>query len=330
MAVQAESVSEEQWAVERQTRARAGQEPVRRSAQKPTRFDRYVMVDWSASDTRTSGRDSLWYCASAWRDDTLAVAMPRNPTTRSTCMAELLALCKDALAQGETVLVGFDFPLGFPRGFARALGLNGSPWRSTWDELAQLVADSDDNSSNRFDVAAYLNHRLGGGPGPFWGVPPGRAYVALGAGKPFSFPFRGLPERRLAELRATRAQPVWKIAYPGSVGSQALTGIPRVRWLRDHPALRPHARVWPFETGFGVNGRQGGPWIVLAEIFPSLHQVPVPDGTVKDAAQVEFLARRFARADAEGSISQLMALPAGLGASEVEIARSEEGWILGL
>jgi precorrin-8X/cobalt-precorrin-8 methylmutase len=56
----------------------------------------------------------------------------------------------------------------------------------------------------------------------------------------------------------------------------------------------------------------------------------VPDGTVKDAAQVEFLARRFARADAEGSISQLMALPAGLGAREVEIARSEEGWILGL
>ena len=321
----------EAQAVEQQARSRAASERVLRSGPASTRFDRYVMVDWSASDSRASGRDSLWYCEAAWRDDALAVTMPRNPTTRSTCMAELLALCKDALSQGERALVGFDFPLGFPRGFARGLGLNGgAPWRSTWDELAELVADADDNSSNRFDVAAYLNFRLGGGPGPFWGLPPGRAYVNLTPGKPFSFPFRGLPERRLAETRAPRAQPVWKIAYPGSAGSQALTGIPRVLWLRDHPALRHRARVWPFETGFGAPGRQAGPWIVLAEIFPSLHRVPVPDGAVKDAAQVEFLARRFARADAESAIGSLMSAPRGLSASEAEVARSEEGWILGL
>jgi precorrin-8X/cobalt-precorrin-8 methylmutase len=329
MAVEAESTSVGR-AEQPRTRSQAAPEPVIRSVEKPTRFDRYVMVDWSASNTRTSGRDSLWYCAAAWRDDALAVAMPRNPTTRSTCMAELLALCKDALSQEESVLLGFDFPLGFPRGFARALGLSGTPWRDTWDELARFVADSDENSSNRFDVAAYLNHRLGGGPGPFWGLPAGRAYVALGAGKPFSFPFRGLPERRLSELRVPRAQPVWKIAYPGSVGSQALTGIPRALWLRDHPALRHHTRVWPFETGFTANGRKAGPWIVLAEILPSLHQVPVPDGRVKDAAQVDFLARRFARADADGSITRLMAVPPGLTANEVETVRCEEGWILGL
>jgi hypothetical protein len=305
------------------------QAPIRRAAE-PTRFDRYVMVDWSASDTRASGRDSLWYCAARWRDDELAVEVPRNPTTRSGCMAELVALCKEALSQEESVLVGFDFPLGFPRGFARALGLSGTLWRSTWEELARLVADSDANSSNRFDVAAYLNHRLRGGPGPFWGHPPGRSYATLTPGKPFSFPFGGLPERRYAEMRARRAQPVWKIAYPGSVGSQALTGIPRVLWLRQHSALRDRSRVWPFETGFSPANRQRGPWIVLAEIFPSLHEVAVPDGTVKDAAQVEFLARRFARADADGSISRLMDAPQGLSPHEVKTVQSEEGWILGL
>jgi precorrin-8X/cobalt-precorrin-8 methylmutase len=296
----------------------------------PTRFDRYVMVDWSASDTRASGRDSLWYCAATWRGDELVVELPRNPATRSACMAELVALCKEALSQHESVLVGFDFPFGFPRGFARALGLSGTLWRSTWEELARLVADSDANSSNRFDVAAYLNHRLRGGPGPFWGHPPGRTYATLTPGKPFSFPFGGLPERRFAEQRAPRTQPVWKIAYPGSVGSQALTGIPRALWLRQHPALRERARVWPFETGFTPLARKGGPRIVLAEIYPSLHEVPVPDGTVKDAAQVEFLARRFARADADGSINGLMASPRGLSPHEVRTVQSEEGWILGL
>ena len=300
----------------------------------PTRFDRYVMVDWSASDARASGRDSLWYCAAAWCGDALAVELPRNPTTRSTCMAELVALCKEALAQGESVLVGFDFPFGFPRGFARALGLSGALWRSTWEELARLVADTDANSSNRFDVAAYLNHRLRGGPGPFWGHPPGRRYATLTAGKPFSFPCCGVPERRYAEERARRTQPVWKIAYPGSVGSQALTGIPRVLSLRQHPALRERVRVWPFETGFATplhpGPGQGGPWIVLAEIYPSLHEVAVPEGTVKDAAQVEFLARRFARADAQGSIAELMAAPEGLSPHELKTVQVEEGWILGL
>lgn len=330
MAVQFDSTSVTRWASNERPRSRTTLEPLFRPAEDATRFDRYVMVDWSASDTRSSGRDSLWYCVAGWRGVTLEVSMPRNPTTRATCMSELLELCKDALLQGESVLIGFDFPLGFPRGFARGLGLEGPAWRSTWEELGRLVADSDGNSSNRFDVAAYLNHRLGGGPGPFWGVPPGRSYVNLSPGRPFTFPFRGLPERRLAELRATRSQPVWKIAYPGSVGSQALTGIPRTLWLRNHPALRQCTRVWPFETGFAPLGRQAGPWIVLAEIYPSLHEVPVPDGTVKDAAQVEFLARRFARSDADGSIRQLMAIPAGLSASEAETVRSEEGWILGL
>jgi precorrin-8X/cobalt-precorrin-8 methylmutase len=56
----------------------------------------------------------------------------------------------------------------------------------------------------------------------------------------------------------------------------------------------------------------------------------VPDGTVKDAAQVDFLARRFARADADGSIGRLMAIPGGLSAHEVRTVQSEEGWILGL
>lgn len=310
-------------------RRSTGRELITRRAGE-TRFDRYVMVDWSASDARSRGRDSLWYCAARWQGERLEVDAPRNPPTRAACTDAILAECRDALAQGESVLVGFDFPLGFPRGFARALGLKGTPWRAVWNELDAMVADSDDNVSNRFDAAAVLNHRLGGGPGPFWGHPPGRSWAGLTPNKSFTFPFRGLPERRLAEERVPRAQPVWKLAYPGSVGSQALTGIPRVRWLRDHPALRHRARVWPFETGFAPPPRTGEPSIVLAEIYPSLHPVAVPDGAVKDAAQVEWMSRRFARADADGTIAQTMRPPDALGPSERDTAISEEGWILGL
>ena len=70
---------------------------------------------------------------------------------------------------------------------------------------------------------------------------------------PFSAPthHRGhdggnLAEKRLIDTWMTGAQPCWKLAYTGSVGSQALTGIPVVRALRDDPRLgrpRPHLAV---------------------------------------------------------------------------------------
>ena len=45
----------------------------------------------------------------------------------------------DALRQfvagGERVLVGFDFPYGYPAGFAAALDLTGPPWLAVWRYL---------------------------------------------------------------------------------------------------------------------------------------------------------------------------------------------------
>jgi len=85
------------------------------------------------------------------------------------------SVCKLTLHMGGRVLIGFDFPYGYPSGFAAALGLKGSgpPWRATWNELASLISDGDDSRNNRFKVASHLNLRCGPGPGPFWGAPPG-------------------------------------------------------------------------------------------------------------------------------------------------------------
>jgi hypothetical protein len=86
------------------------------------------------------------------------------------------------------VFVGFDFPYGFPQGFADSLGLIGSqPWRALWHELQWLIEDAHapDNRNNRFDVAADLNSRCGPPePGLFWGCPPGRRHAVLEASSP--------------------------------------------------------------------------------------------------------------------------------------------------
>ena len=65
------------------------------------------------------------------------------------------------------MLVGFDFPYGYPVGTTRQLGfVEGEPWRLMWDELRNLVEDQPDNQNNRFEVAAELNGAMTTGPAP--------------------------------------------------------------------------------------------------------------------------------------------------------------------
>ncbi|MEW6583934.1 MAG: cobalamin biosynthesis protein CbiG, partial [Actinomycetota bacterium] len=193
--------------------------------------------------------------------------------------------------------------------------------------------------SNRFAVAHALNRMVGGGPGPFWGCPPARVTSALtGAMKDlFSFPYpcRGgtLPRLRLTEA-GMGVQETWKLYGAGSVGSQALTGIPRVRALRDDPDLRAVSQVWPFETGFTAAAVSGGPCVLHAEIWPGI--VPGPDldaevastGAIRDQAQVRLMCRWAAALDARGELGALLDPPPGLGEEDERAVVGEEGWIL--
>jgi hypothetical protein len=71
-------------------------------------------------------------------------------------------------------------------------------------------------------------------------------------------------------MRLRRLQPGWKLLGTGSAGSQALTGIPVVRRLRDDPLLAARAQVWPFETGLRPLGRaETSGRLIFAEIYPS-------------------------------------------------------------
>jgi hypothetical protein len=274
----------------------------KRSKALSTGFDAYVAVDWSASSIPKRGRDSIWLCRHG--------SSPKNPSTRHEAIQRVRELLEQLVAEGKRVLVGFDFPYGYPRGFADLIAPGtGPPWRRTWDALVRLVRDDERNVNNRFEVAAELN--VDGGP--FWGCPGTQVQGGLTVKRGISFPHKGLQEFRAVERVVRGVQSAWKLGGVGSVGSQALLGIPRVASLRDDPALSPASAVWPFEP---IDEAQ----IVHVEIWPGL--VEPTAHAVRDAAQVEALVGHWARLDEVGELRPLFEAP--------HSASTEEGWIFGV
>jgi precorrin-8X/cobalt-precorrin-8 methylmutase len=286
-------------------------------------FDSYVMVDWSAAAVPRRGKDSIWLCR-------LTRGKPRpcleNPETRLAARARLLQWLEAELDAGRSVLAGFDFPFGYPTGFAARIG--GGDWRSVWRLLAREIEEKGQNASNRFAVAARLNERTSGGAAPFWGCPAGAANGFLGARHHRRHAAIGLAEKRLADAAARGPQPVWKLYGNGSAGSQALTGIPVVQWLCDR--LGDRAAVWPFETGLAAPARRAGGRVVFAEIYPSLVPPRPRAGEVKDSAQLRAIARHFAGLDDAGRLAPLFAADPHLTPEERRRVEREESWILGV
>lgn len=284
-------------------------------------FDTYIIVDWSAAATPKTGRDSIWICRRGPEGETVV-----NPPTRHAARDLLAGMLTNAMDRGERVIAGFDFPFGYPSGFAARLGLTGTPWRAIWDEIARLVDDHEDNRNNRFQVGADLNRRVSGAAFPFWGCPAGASGDYLGPRH-----HRGhttgesLKERRLIDDWMVGAQPCWKLAYTGSVGSQVLTGIPVVRALRDDKRWAALARVWPFETGLDL---RDGARMVFAEVWPSWWKVCPKLGPPNDRAQVRTVARIFAAADRTGELARWFTPP--ISDADAEQVLAEEAWTLGV
>jgi precorrin-8X/cobalt-precorrin-8 methylmutase len=196
-----------------------------------------------------------------------------------------------------------------------------------WRLLSEWLVEEGDNANNRFTVAARLNQRVCGGAAPFWGCPERFSGAFLGARHHRRHDGIGLAEQRLADARARGPQPVWKLYGNGSAGSQALTGIPIVQWLRRR--FDGAAAIWPFETGLAAPPRCRGQ-IVFAEIYPSLVPPRVRNGEVKDAAQVRTIARHFAALDDAGGLGALFSGPPDLTPAERRRIEREESWILGV
>lgn len=293
-------------------------------------FDDYVMVDWSASAKPATGADSIWVGVLK-RDVRLQLRFEaHNPPTRKEAEALIARTLDDLNRRGDRVLLGFDFPLGYPEGTAAALKLAASPpWSAMHAYVARELKDKADNANNRFQLAAMMNRTISGGPFPFWGCPPRDALSTLSPKKARAHGPDDVPEHRRAEALAKAASPVWKLYTAGSVGSQALTGIPVVSRLR---AARPNARLWPFETGWQALTRTDldGVDVVIAEIYPSILKATPGPGEVKDLAQVRAIAEHFAALDERGALAAAFGPAKGASDGDIAAVTTEEGWILGV
>lgn len=291
-------------------------------------FQDYLMIDWSAANERRTGKDSIWYVLLSRDGNGLSIAAEGNPATRLAARHEIRELLVKQAQAGRRTLVGCDFPFGYPRGVAGALGTGSSDWRSTWSELESRISDAPSNANNRFEVATALNQALTNGPAPFWACPKARSGPFLTEKKAHAAPFA---EFRHCESWAPSAKSVWQLFGNGSVGSQALMGIPAVSEWRYDPDLAGVSQVWPFETGLRSLGDLDAQWLILhAEVYPSLVAIDGRSDQVKDRQQVEAIGRYFADLDDAGQLADLFACPVGLTPEQKQAVETEEGWILGL
>jgi hypothetical protein len=288
-------------------------------------FQAYVMVDWSAAAKPATGADSIWVGVLKRNVRFQMAFEAHNPPTRTEAEKMLNSILDDLKRKNERALLGFDFPMGFPSGTATALGLPGAPWRATMGFIAKEVKDKPDNTNNRFQVGAKMNRLMTGEAFPFWGAPARDEQTTLSAKRPREHGPNDLPEFRLAETALKGPSSIWKLYYQGSVGGQALTGLPVVKSLTE----KHRARLWPFETGWKplIGADLSDVDVVIAEIYPSAYAAKPAAGETRDQAQVRGACERFSALDEKGQLAPLF------GPSREDdrrgIVETEEGWILG-
>jgi len=297
-------------------------------------FDSYVMVDWSAASKPATGADSIWIGAMT-PDSRLKLAFKAtNPPTRAKAIEELTDLLGRCLKRGDHVLVGVDFPLGFPAGTSAALKLKGEPWRGMREFLLKEMKDKPDNANNRFSLAAMMNRRISDGPFPFWGCSKKDELATLSIKKTREHGPKDIGEFRVVEEAAmdakkARPQPVWKIAYAGAIGGQTMTGIPAMERLREK---FPTLKIWPFDLPLAKldDEGMGDARIVVAEVLTTLNSTNQQASEIRDEAQVRTLCEALAERDASGKLGAMFAGEAKLTEGKKTSVTTEEGWILGI
>jgi precorrin-8X/cobalt-precorrin-8 methylmutase len=309
-------------------------------------FDAYVMVDWSGSNRRRAGRqDCIWI---AHGPSTANVPTTVSPPSRTEAEHFMRAQLQPIVAAKRgRVLLCADFGYGYPAGFASLLANRVSdalpPWRIVWQYLSKHVQDDlgakpgqqPTNRSNRFEVASAINAAVSNPsfPGPFWcQFKPGvYAYIPQKQPpQPFADTNGAISPLRITDRRAKSNTP-FRLFGNGSVGSQVLTGIPRLHAIRFDPQFTKCSAVWPFETGWAP---RSGRWldaairILHAEIYPSV-RMPLND-KIKDRGQVRAMWHWARDLDRRNLLAKEFAIPSGIksGSAEDHLIRSEEGWIL--
>ena len=245
------------------------------------RFDEYIIIDWSAANSPQTGSNSIWICSQRRLATKRKSHQLQNIATRLEAIDWLKHHLCESIQLSQKILVGFDFPFGFPAGTASALGMQGSKWQSIWKFLFDGFVDNHKNQNHRFDLAEDFNQRLTGEAFPFWGNvrDEKRKYLVRRGRRPHMQ--NDVAEKRLVEKYVPKAQPVWKLAGIGSAGSQALTGIPAVYYDMIR-SLQKNYLICHLETGLCFDPSAQ---VIIAEITHQSFLCPIK-GRSKDAAQV--------------------------------------------
>lgn len=269
-------------------------------------FDTILIVDWSAGKRapKRPSKDAIWLGITRQ-------GISQDPIycrNRIDAEAAISRIMDEEMSAGRRLLAGFDFPFGYPRGFAERVTGSNDPL-VLWDWFEARVQDAEDGANNRFEIAEELN-ALFDGPGPFWGKPhqdrwPNVPYRKAG------IRFDEVAEKRACDAVAKAASSCFQLSFPPTVGGQIIMGLPVLARLR----RRGGVAVWPFEAW------RGAP-VVLAEIWPGLIEdaLPASSDDIRDRAQVRLLADALARMPVEELATLLDAPPS---------AAQDEAWILG-
>ena len=195
-------------------------------------YDTILMVDWSGAPDQgpRPKADAIWACV-AGND-------PIYFSSRQAFEDWVTPFLASEVAAGRRVLAGFDFPFGYPAGFAKTVTGSDDPF-ALWAWFADHIVD-EAKSNNRFDIAGQLN-TMTDGTGPFWGNGLKRDIADL--------PRKGLardpnpfPEKRMVEGHAKGSFTCWQMAGAGAVGSAR----PFLRAIRSNSSCRLRScRWWP-------------------------------------------------------------------------------------
>jgi len=267
-------------------------------------FDRVAIVDWNAgNDTGpTPRKDAIW-AAVAGREGVEETIYLRN---RVVAFDWLTALIEQEMTKGRKLLIGFDFPLGYPEHFAAAITTSFWPMK-LWDFYSEALEDTP-KGNNRFDLAGELNARFPG-VGPFWFNALKRDIPHLPRTRKERTKLHGQKERRVTENKHKGTFTVWQMGGAGSVGGQTMTGLAALSRLRS--VFPGKIAVFPFDI-------HPAP-VMLAEVWPTLIDPAVKQcgDVIRDRAQVRLLAQAFARLP-KATFSRMLSVDAPV-----------EGWILG-
>lgn len=273
-------------------------------------FDTIVVADWSAAKRAPAkpSKDAIWLGVT--RDG--VSQEPVYCRTRQEAEAWIAELIVQEVAADRRLLVTFDFPFGYPAGFARHVTGSDDPF-VLWDWFAERIEDAPDGTNNRFEVAQTLN-AIFDGPGPFWG----KLHKDKWPGVPYrkeGIPFDVVGEKRACDKVAKASSSCFQMAFPPTVGGQVMMGLPMLSRLRKLEGVR----VWPFEDWVEAP-------VVLAEIWPGLIEPAVKESlaalgadAIRDKEQVRLLATALSRLPT-ADLHRVMA--------DVPPQAREEAWIL--